>query len=386
MSWNTVKLGDVSEVSSSKRIFAKQYTKVGIPFYRQKEIIGKKNKENITEPLFISTDTYNDIKNRFGVPQKGDLLITAVGVTLGIPYVVDDEEFYFKDGNIIWLKNFSDKIDSNYIYYWLISDTGQKAIWSRTIGSAQPALTIDIIKQFELPVPTYDKQIKIVNVLKKYDDLIENNQKQIKLLEEAAQRLYKEWFVDLHFPGWENTEIVDGVPKGWRKDCVGNIIGSISRTRQIKTSDYQKIGDIPIIDQSREFIAGYTDDKESVVDINIPVIVFGDHTRILKYIQFPFAKGADGTQLIVSKLDEMPQCLLYCGLVNIDLSNFHYARHFKYLKAEEMLIPNREIAMKFERLVNPIFSRIQNLRIITIKATESRDRLLPKLMNGELEV
>lgn len=153
MKWEKVRLGDVAKVSSSKRIFASQYTKSGVPFYRQKEIIDKKNKNGIINPLFISWETFDDIKKKFGAPNKNDLLITAVGATLGIPYVVIDEIFYFKDGNLIWLSNFDENIHSKYLYYWINSDIGQKTIWSRTIGSAQPALTINILKQLEIPVP-----------------------------------------------------------------------------------------------------------------------------------------------------------------------------------------------------------------------------------------
>ena len=245
MIFEKIKLGDVSKVSSSKRIFAKQYVEKGIPFYRQKEIIDKKNKVEITEPLFISTETYNDIKSKFGVPQKGDLLITAVGVTLGIPYVVDDEVFYFKDGNLIWLRDFDEDINSKYLYYWITSDVGQKSMWSRTIGSAQPALTIDTIKQFEVPIPTYEVQNKVVDILTAYDSLIENNQKQIILLEEAAQRLYKEWFVDLRFPGFEKVKIVDGVPEGWTNGTLGDI-AFFKRGKTITKAQVQD-GDVPVV-------------------------------------------------------------------------------------------------------------------------------------------
>lgn len=117
-----------------------------------------------------------------------------------------------------------------------------------------------------------------------------------------------------------------------------------------------------------------------------PIIVFGDHTRILKYIQFPFAKGADGTQLITSNNDNMPQSLLYYSLVAVDLSNYHYARHFKYLKAENILVPTKKIAEKFDRYVSAILIQIQKLRDISDKSAEARDRLLPKLMSGEIEV
>ena len=253
-------------------------------------------------------------------------------------------------------------------------------------GTAQDNLSWKKLSTIKFPAPPYDIQCRIADILSAYDNLIENNQKQIKLLEEAAQRLYKEWFVDLRFPGYEDTSIVDGVPEGWVKANVGSLIGKTTRAKQIVTSNYQKNGRIPIIDQSRDFIAGYTDDIEALVDISTPIIVFGDHTRILKLIQFPFAKGADGTQLIVSNCHNMPQRLLYCSLINIDLSNYHYARHFKYLKSEEILVPTTEIANKFEAFTTDIFVQIQNYRNILLQAQQMRDLLLPKLMSGELEV
>lgn len=253
-------------------------------------------------------------------------------------------------------------------------------------GAAQDNLSWEKLSTILFPAPPIEVQTKIADILSTYDNLIENNQKQIKLLEEAAQRLYKEWFVDLRFPGYEDTPIVDGVPEGWERLPVGELIEKIPRTTQIMASEYGKEGPIPIIDQSREFIAGYTDNHASLVNVGKPVIVFGDHTRILKYIQFPFAKGADGTQLIVSNTDRMPQSLFYCSLVGVDLSNYHYARHFKYLKAEELLVPTQVIAEAFDHFVSPMFSKIQRLRDINKAATNARDRLLPKLISGEIEV
>lgn len=141
-----------------------------------------------------------------------------------------------------------------------------------------------------------------------------------------------------------------------------------------------------IIHESRDFIAGYTNNPEAVVNMGCPIIVFGDHTRILKYIQFPFAKGADGTQLIISNNENMPQSLLYYSLVAVDLSNYHYARHFKYLKAENILVPTKKIAEKFNRYVSAMLIQIQKLRDISDKSAEARDRLLPKLMSGEIKV
>ena len=192
--------------------------------------------------------------------------------------------------------------------------------------------------------------------------------------------------MDLRFPGYEHTKIADGVPERWEKRTVGSLIDKPIRTKQIPTADYQTAGMIPVIDQSREFISGYTNDTESLVQSNAPVIVFGDHTRILKLIQFPFAKGADGTQLICSSSNHMPQRLLYCSLLNIDLSNYHYARHFKYLKAEVIFVPTMEIANLFESIAEPLYTKVQRCREICYQAQQARDRLLPKLMTGEVEV
>lgn len=280
-----------------------------------------------------------------------------------------------------------DEMDLDYVYYYLSQDLIKIQLASKAGGAANQAnISPSDVKNLDIPFPDIDVQRRISGILSAYDNLIENNQKQIKLLEEAARRLYKEWFVDLRFPGYEDTPIVDGVPEGWERLPVGELIEKIPRTTQIMASEYGKEGPIPIIDQSREFIAGYTDNHASLVNVGKPVIVFGDHTRILKYIQFPFAKGADGTQLIVSNTDRMPQSLFYCSLVGVDLSNYHYARHFKYLKAEELLVPTQVIAEAFDHFVSPMFSKIQRLRDINKAATNARDRLLPKLMSGEIEV
>ena len=277
-----------------------------------------------------------------------------------------------------------EKADYEYVYYCLC--TLYDHLIALKTGGAQPNLNAKKIKTINIPFPDIRTQRKIASILSAYDNLIENNRKQIKLLEEAAQRLYKEWFIDLRFPGYEETPIVDGIPQGWEKLPVGKLIEKITRTTQISTSEYKKNGSIPIIDQSRTFIAGYTDNQSALVNLGKPVIVFGDHTRILKYIQFPFAKGADGTQLVVSNRGNMPQSLFYCSLIAIDLSNYHYARHFKYLKAEEILVPTHEIADAFDRFVAPIFTGVQRLRDITRNAANVRDYLLPKLMSGEIKV
>ena len=386
MKSNKIRLGEQCVVTSSKRFHLSERITQGVPFYCSKEIIKKFNGEDVTECDYISEDLYKKVSNEFGVPKENDLLITTRG-TIGIPYLYKrTDRFYFADGNLTWIKDFDSNLYSKFLYYWFQSYEGRKKFEALAKGTAQKAVPISGIKTLEIELPSLKSQKRIADILSAYDDLIENNQKQIKLLEEAAQRLYKEWFVDLRFPGHENTEIVDGVPEGGIKEEIGKIIKKVHRTKQIVASEYKDEGSIPIVDQSRAFVAGYTNDLEARVDFGIPIIVFGDHTRIVKLIQFPFAKGADGTQLIISDCLEMPQRLLYCSIMNVDLSNYHYARHFKYLKEEKIMIPTVKVANEFENNVTGIFSKIQNCRDEIIRCQKTRDLLLPKLMSGEVEV
>ena len=386
MKSNKIRLGEQCVVTSSKRFHLSERITQGVPFYCSKEIIKKFNGEDVTECDYISEDLYKKVSNEFGVPKENDLLITTRG-TIGIPYLYKrTDRFYFADGNLTWIKDFDSNLYSKFLYYWFQSYEGRKKFEALAKGTAQKAVPISGIKTLEIELPSLKNQKRIADILSAYDDLIENNQKQIKLLEEAAQRLYKEWFVDLRFPGYENTKIVDGVPEGWIKEEIGKIIKKVHRTKQIVASEYKDEGSIPIVDQSRAFVAGYTNDLEARVDFGIPIIVFGDHTRIVKLIQFPFAKGADGTQLIISDCLEMPQRLLYCSIMNVDLSNYHYARHFKYLKEEKIMIPTVKVANEFENNVTGIFSKIQNCRDEIIRCQKTRNLLLPKLMSGEVEV
>ena len=382
-------IGQLAEIIDGDR--GKNYPKQD-EFYPQGYCLflntGNVTKEGLTfkENQFITKE--KDEALRKGKLKRGDIVYTTRGTVGNAGYYnsnVPYENVRINSGMVILRAN-GEIVDARFLYQILKSEYYRPYFKQYCTGSAQPQLPIKNFSQIYLNVPDIKTQHRIADILSAYDELIENNQKQIKLLEEAAQRLYKEWFVDLHFPGHENTKIVDGVPEGWIKEEIGKIIKKVHRTKQIVASEYKDEGSIPIVDQSRAFVAGYTNDLEARVDFGIPIIVFGDHTRIVKLIQFPFAKGADGTQLIISDCLEMPQRLLYCSIMNVDLSNYHYARHFKYLKEEKIMIPTVKVANGFENNVTGIFSKIQNCRDEIIRCQKTSDLLLPKLMSGEVEV
>ena len=194
--WRTFKLSERCSVKSSKRIFASEYVARGVPFMRSKDVIDKSLGSFKSYDLFISDKRYQEIRNAHGSPQQGDLLINSVGNRSGQPYVVRSEgDFYFKDGNILWLHNFRE-IDANFLSYWFKSDLGQWTLESVMIGSAQKALTIDAIRNLELSFPSLQVQQAIAHILGSLDDKIELNRQMNETLEGMAQALFKSWFVD----------------------------------------------------------------------------------------------------------------------------------------------------------------------------------------------
>ena len=380
MSWEKVRLGDVTDSCLGKMLDQEKNKGDYHPYLANVNVRwGSFDLENLPQMRFE-----DDEQERYGL-KYGDLIICEGGEP-GRCAIWKDAIPNMKIQKALHRVRVHDCLDYRYLFYWFLWAGKRGALEQYFTGATIKHMPGQKLKSVIIDMPPIETQRRIADILSAYDELIENNRKQIKLLEEAAQRLYKEWFVDLRFPGYEHTKITDGVPEGWEKRTVGSLIDKPIRTKQIPTADYQTDGMIPVIDQSREFISGYTNDTESLVQSNVPVIVFGDHTRILKLIQFPFAKGADGTQLICSSSNHMPQRLLYCSLLNIDLSNYHYARHFKYLKAEVIFVPTVEIANLFESITEPLYTKVQRCREICYQAQQARDRLLPKLMTGEVEV
>lgn len=382
MKWEKVKLGDVCEITSSKRIFYSEYVDDGVPFYRSKEIIESDEGKVIEDPLYISVDKYNEIKEKFGVPQTGDMLLTSVG-TIGIPYIIKKNDcFYFKDGNLTWFRDFREGLNSKYLYYWIKSSEGTGILYNTTIGSSQKALTISALKNIKVSLPPRSVQDKIVEVVSAYDDLIENNQKQIKLLEEAAQRLYKEWFVDLRFPGHENTKIVDGVPEGWRRGLLQELIDVNYGKDHKKAPDD---GNIPVYGSgglmrkcNKSLFSGeavliprkgslnnimYVDETFWTVDTMFYATMKQPYTAVFVYF---FVKAFD--------------------MYSMNIGAAVPSMTAKILDAMDVVIPDKETLEKFDKCAKMYFNKIKTLQGQNERLKTARELLLPKLMSGEVEV
>lgn len=191
--WEVKKLGEVCEITSSKRIFAEEYVQTGIPFYRSKEVIEKSKGLPISVELYISKDKYQLIKNEYGIPSIGDILITAVG-TIGKIWVVDsDDEFYFKDGNLIWLKNFINDINSTYFRYslTLLIDNYKKTYAN---GAAYAALTIINLKKMQCFLPPLSLQQEFASRITTIEELKSETKKALQEAETLFQARMDYWF------------------------------------------------------------------------------------------------------------------------------------------------------------------------------------------------
>lgn len=395
MKTNKIRLGEQCVVTSSKRFHLSERITQGVPFYCSKEIIKKFNGEDVTECDYISEDLYKKVSNEFGVPKENDLLITTRG-TIGIPYLYKrTDRFYFADGNLTWIKDFDSNLYSKFLYYWFQSYEGRKKFEALAKGTAQKAVPISGIKTLEIELPSLKSQKRIADILSAYDDLIENNQKQIKLLEEAAQRLYKEWFVDLHFPGHENTKIVDGVPEGWNEKTlsqVANVIMGQSPKSEFYNSEKKGL-------PFHQGVGSYG------VRFVMDDIYSTSYTRIAEPNSILFSVRAPVGRLNITK----NKVVIGRGLAAINQTDgcqsyLYYLLKNKFFKDnivgngsifasvskdellnQKFLIPERNLMMQFEKIVSQMDKQIENLDSKNKKLIEARDRLLPKLMSGEVE-
>ena len=190
--WEQRKLGEIADLTSSKRVHAQDYVDSGIPFYRGKEISELREHKPVSEVLYITEEKYKEMAKLYGSPQVGDLLITAVG-TIGNTWVVDNVPFYFKDGNLIWFKNI--KCNPNYLDYVLSSDDGQKKIDASAIGSNQKALTMVKMNELEFMFPNDDEQVRIADYFRTLDHLITLHQRKCDELKKIKKFMLQNMFV-----------------------------------------------------------------------------------------------------------------------------------------------------------------------------------------------
>ena len=404
MSWQTVKLADLCTVitkGTTPSNIGESFTESGVNYIRS-EMITDAKYISPNGMLYISEGTHEKLKR--SQLKKNDILFSMAGVYLGKTALLREEDVPANTNQAVALIRLdSSKCNLEYVYYFLNLPETVAKVNTVSGQAAQPNINLKQIGNIEISLPDIELQNRTVNILSAYDDLIENNQKQIKLLEEAAQRLYKEWFVDLRFPGYENTEIVDGVPEGWRIDEVKSIVSLLSGYA-FKSGDFVEGGKYKVV--TIKNVQDGSFDGENVNTITeIPskmpshcVLNDGDILLSLTGNVGRICLVNGENYLLnqrVAKLDSKYPAYAYCLFRNKDmfdimnnLANGAAQQNLSPIRTENVriLIPSDVFIGKFENVVSPMIAKILLLNKANCNLKQARDRLLPKLMSGELEV
>lgn len=364
----------------------------------------------------VSEDVYNS-RNFRAVPQDDDLIFAREAPAGNVAIIKNGEKVCLGQRTVLIRPN-KNLVNPNYLVYYLLTPQQQYKLLGTANGATVAHVNLPIIRNLHVELPEIETQNKIAKVLSAYDDLIENNQKQIKLLEEAAQRLYKEWFVELCFPGHENMSVFDGVPQGWNRKKVVECLsfhGNGGWGKETPTGTNEHPGkvirgtDIEDVKAGRftEVPMRYHTDKDiSKRTLKSYDLVFelsngniNNIGRCLLIDDFILKNCGENTICasfckLLRPIDPLHSLMLYLEIQDMQTSGrmLPLKKHganginnfdFDGFLNHTLLIPNNT------ELIKPIKEIMKELSIIQGKITlltEARDRLLPKLMSGELEV
>lgn len=339
----------------------------------------------------VSKDIY-DKRNARAIPQDDDLILAREAPAGNVAIIKNGEQVCLGQRTVL-IRPDKRKVYPDYLVYYILAPQQQYELLGTANGATVAHVNIPVIKALPVELPAIEVQQKAADILKAYDDLIENNQKQIKLLEEAAQRLYKEWFVNLRFPGHENAEIVDGVPVGWKKEKLIDIAdvqygyafdGSLFNT--------QKDG-MPII-RIRNIPSGITSDF-TTEEADAQYIIHNGDIVVGMDGEFHINSWCGDDSYLVQRtccmkprnngmkgwfLTAIYEPIKYFEKTVVGATVAHLGK--KHIDTITLLTGTSELYVPFQRM----FEKRQLLLNQNRLLCEARDRILPKLMLGEIKL
>ena len=340
--------------------------------------------------------------NRFSI-NKGMVAITKDSETkydIGVAtYIADNFDNVVLGYHCALITPNPTIVDGKYLNAFMHTQYIQKYFENNASGSGQRyTLSNDTISNIPVLLPSMEVQHTIGKLLADLDRKIELNRQINDNLEAMAKQLYDYWFVQFDFPNEEgkpykssggamvwNEKLKREIPQYWSTLPISAILDKYPTTKRYETKEYLSQGKYPIIDQGDTYIVGYTNEDDNLLTRH-PAVLFGDHSTKVKFLDFDFARGADGTQILYSSNDAVSQYYLYLAVSTLQIPNPGYSRHFKYLKELPIVIPSLSIAIKFANIVKPLFKKWTNNIFNNIALTKQRNELLPLLMNGQATV
>jgi type I restriction enzyme S subunit len=326
------------------------------------------------------TQTYNEK----GLAQsklwdEGTLCITiaaniAETAVLGIKACFPD--------SIIGFIPYENKADVRFVKYCL--ETYKLQMQALSKGATQDNLSLEKLRSLNFLIPKIDEQRKIANILYSYDELIQNNTKRISILEQMTEQLYKEWFVRMRFPNYENTKFIKGIPSVWNILPVEKLVNRKRFGKTYKQDEVFEEGKVIVIDQSvKDYLGFHNQEADHNASVNNPYLLFGDHSCKMVLMTEPFSLGENIIPFL-PKEDIQPYFLFQ--LINELVETIEYKRHWKELVVKKVVIPNSELQVKFSELIKPFFKEKEILVNSIRNLKKTRDLLLPRLISGKLKI
>jgi len=402
MKWEKVRLEDCCYSISDGDHQPPPKAQQGIPFVTISNI-NAMNQLDFSDTMFVPKEYYQSLDEKRKV-RKGDVLYSVVG-SFGIPVLIKEERPFVFQRHIAILRPKEDIVDSGFLFYTMLSRDFYAKADAVAIGAAQRTVSLGSLRNIKIDVPSLESQKHIADILSAYDDLIENNQKQIKLLEEAAQRLYKEWFVDLRFPGHENTKIVDGVPEGWNWCKLEDAIQfdpkvTLTKERMKQFVPMSALSTSSMVLDESQFTETTTNSGSKFQNGDT---LLARITPCLENGKTAYVSGLESdegtvgsTEYIVMRAKTINSYMVYLlartddfrqsAINSMSGSDGRQRVKSDKLKMLDYLQPTSELVEKFENVEEPIFEKIYRLSKQMQQARQARDLLLPKLMSGEVEV
>ena len=332
----------------------------------------------------VSKEVY-DKRNKRATPQAGDIIFAREAPAGNAALICKGQQVCLGQRTVLLRPNLK-LVDPCYLVYYLLDPLQQYKLLGSANGSTVAHVNIPTIKNMFIEIPELNVQKRIAQIISSYDDFIENSQKQINLIEEALQRLYKEWFVKLHFPGWKNTQSIKGIPIKWKEGKLQDI-AEFKRGKIITKADV-KCGSVPVI--AGGINPAYYHDEANT---KAPVVTISASGANAGYTSlYPVDIFASDCLYIDSESTDYVY-YVYCFLKhsskqieNLQKGSAQPHVYAKDINGLRLLIPNNKYLNLFTDIVSTYFKQIQILQRKCILLSEARDRLLPKLMSGEIEV
>lgn len=398
MSWGKIRFGDLYAIGSRNGLSKPSKVRgAGYKMINMGELFSYDRIYDIPMELVPLSDS----EKANAKIEIGDLLFARQSLVLEgagkCSIVMETSPLTVFESHLIRVRLSEDANPMFYYYYFCSPLSPVKTIVSQC---AQAGIRGSDLQELEVLFPPKEIQDKVATILSTYDNLIETNQKQIKLLEEAAQRLYKEWYVDLRFPGYENVAVVDGVPEGWKKISLQNICTVI---KQVLSSEKipREIPYIGLEHMPRRDICLSNWGNSSDVNSSKYVycegdILFGKIRPYFHKVGFALNNGITSTDNIIMRAVKGVWGLLLMTVSSVAFVDYSYKTckegskmpraDWNAMKKYPVLVAVDAVQSKFEERIDTITKQIKVLAYQNHKLAEARDRLLPKLMNGELEV